>query len=67
MKTRSIAYIESDEDLIEIEVEEALKRPLGDNLKQYFKSIAALCAMAGVDIMNPPNSRKIYFSEEDEH
>ena len=67
MRTRSISYIEDQDDLIEFEINEAMKRPLGDNLSAYFKSIAAQCAIAGVDIFNQPNSRKIYFISEDEH
>ncbi|MEQ9467574.1 MAG: hypothetical protein RLN88_09185 [Ekhidna sp.] len=66
MKTRSISYIESEEDQLEFEVNEALKHPIGDNLSEYFKSIAAQCAMMGIDINNVPNSRKIYYIA-DEH
>ncbi len=64
MQTRSISYVDSNEDPIELEVQAALKRPLADNLSEYFKAIAAQCAMMGVDIKNQPNSRKIYFIEK---
>ena len=64
MQTRSISYVDSEEDSLEFEVQEALKRPLADNLSAYFKAVASQCAMMGVDIKNPPNTRKIYFIEE---
>ena len=66
MKTRSITYIEEDEDLIALEVIRASKKSIEENLLEYFDTIVAQCAMMGVDVNNSSNTRKIYFIDEQE-
>ncbi|MEO9871928.1 hypothetical protein [Ekhidna sp.] len=64
MNTRTIDYIDEQEDLMELELDQALSNTMEQNLKLYFASIAAQCAIMGVDIRKPSNSRKIYFIDE---
>ncbi len=66
MNTKSISFIDTQEDSIDLEVQTATTRTIEENMLLYFQSIAAQCAMMNIDIRASPNTRKIYYIE-DEH
>lgn len=65
MDTRKISYVELDEDYLEKEVEWALSKTMEERLAEYCKHIIRNCAMAGIDIMNLPPNRTIYYIEDE--
>jgi len=66
MSTRSIYYIDENEDPLKEEIELALSRTPEENMKAYCEAIIANYAMMGIDVVNYPVTRKIYYIE-DEH
>jgi len=66
MSTRTIYYIDENEDPMDRVVELALSRTPEENLKAYCEVIIANYAMMGIDVVNHPVTRKIYYIE-DEH
>lgn len=65
MNTRSIQYIEENEDRLEIEVDLALDRTIAENFIAYCEHIIANCSMAGIDITKIKGNRKIYYLENE--
>ncbi len=64
--TRTIGYIEEDEDPLDAEIELALKSTMEENLIRYMKLIASLAAMSGINIYELPKDTSIYYIEEDD-
>jgi len=65
MNTRQISYIDPEENLLEIEAEQALIRGLVENFKVYCDLIVANYAIAGIDVLNYPSKREIYYIEDE--
>lgn len=65
METRTIAYIDPNEDILDIEVETAANRSMEENLMAYCEFIIANYAMAEIDVLNYPVSREIYYVEHE--
>lgn len=62
--SRAISFIEENEDLLEEEVNRALKSSVEDNLRKYLQLVASLAAMSGIDIYNTPKDTRIYYIED---
>ncbi len=67
MNTRTIYYIDENEDHLDAEVKIASSRTLNENLKAYCEAIQANYAMMNIDLANYPVEREIYYIEDDEH
>ncbi len=65
MNTRKIDYIDQNEDLLDIEVEQALARTMEENFRVYCELIISNYAMAGIDVLNYPVKREIYYIEDE--
>lgn len=65
MNTRTIRYVDPDEDILQEEVERALTMTMEERFKQYCDLIASLYAMAGIDIINHPAKRVIAYVDEE--
>ncbi len=63
-KSRTIAYIDENEDSLDVEVELALESSMEDNLKRYMGLIASLAAMSGINIYKLPKDTSIYYIED---
>ena len=63
--SRKIAYIDENEDPLDIEVDLALKSSMEENLRRYVKLIASLAAMSGINIYKLPRDLRIYYLEDD--
>ncbi len=61
MNTRTIRYIDPDEDVLQEEVEFALTKTMEERFKIYCDLIASLYAMAGIDVMNCAGKRVISY------
>jgi len=66
LNTRKIEYIDSDEDVLQKEVDWAVTQTMDQLFAVYCRHIASSCAMAGIDVLNHPSSKNIYYIEEDE-
>jgi hypothetical protein len=60
-KTRTISYIESEEDTLNQEVELALASTAEENLLRYCEVLSAQLAMQGIDLKNHPVEKSIYY------
>lgn len=65
MNTRSIKYIDPDEDALEQEVENAFGKSMEQRLYEYCQHIKFNYAMAGIDVQTFPVKRAIYYIEEE--
>jgi len=65
MNTRQINYIDPNENLLEIEAEQALLRGVERNFRVYCDLIVANYAIAGIDVLNYPAKREIYYIEDE--
>ena len=65
MDTRTIYYIDPNVDELDDEVERALERTYEENLKLFLTVVKANFAMAGIDIHHYPNSRTLYFIDDE--
>ncbi len=63
--TRSISYI-NDDDLLDREVELALKSSPEENLLLFCEVLSAQLAMRGIDLKNHPVDRVIYYIDRNE-
>ena len=61
MNTRTIYYIDENEDYLDIEVEIALSRTLEKNFEAYCETIIANYALMNIDVVNYPVKREIYY------
>ncbi|HYG39820.1 MAG TPA: hypothetical protein VD908_14435 [Cytophagales bacterium] len=66
MNTRQIKYIDEEEDTLELEVEWAINRSMEDCLIEYCKHIISNYAIAGIDVINFPIKRNIYYLDNEE-
>lgn len=65
MNTRTIYYIDEKEDYLDNEVMLALTRTLDENLGKYYETVTANYAMMGIDVVNYPVKRVIYYLEDE--
>ena len=65
-QTRTIGYIDENEDLLELEVQQAATRTMEENFAIYCEAIAAQYAMMGIDVYNYKPERIIYYIEDGE-
>ncbi|MCF6352455.1 MAG: hypothetical protein L3J06_05560 [Cyclobacteriaceae bacterium] len=65
MNTRTIGYIDDDEDLLEVEVETALNRSMNQNFIAYCKLIRSIFAMSDIETINFTGDKTIYFIENE--
>lgn len=63
-ETRTIAYIDDSEDLMEQEVSLALTKTMMENLADYCKLVRSLCAMSSIDTLNYSPDKSIYYINE---
>ena len=61
MENRNIYYIDETKDPLDTEIEVALDSNIEENLQKYFSHIIANYAMYGIDVINYPISREIYY------
>lgn len=66
MNTRQIKYIDPKEDTLEQEAEWAVSLSMEERLAEYCKHITRNYAIAGIDVMNFPVRRDIYYIEDEE-
>jgi hypothetical protein len=60
-KTRTISYIESEDDILREEVDLAIKSTAEENLLRFCEVLSAQLAMQGIDLKNHPVKRSIYY------
>lgn len=65
MKTRLIKYIDPLEDTLEQEVNWAVNLSMEQRFAEYCKHIIRNYAMAGIDVLNFPVTRHIYYIEDE--
>ncbi len=61
MDTRTIAYIDENEDLLEIEINLALSRTMNNNFTAYCKLVRSLFSLNGIDTNNYEPDKTIYY------
>lgn len=62
--TRTIKYIEADQDDLDEEVELAIKSTPEENLLRFCEVLSAQLAMQGIDLKTHPVERVIYYIDE---
>ena len=62
--SRTIRYVDPDEDILQEEVELALTTTMEENLCTYCQLVVANFAMAGIDIVSYPLERTIAYADE---
>ncbi len=65
MNTRTIYYIDENEDYLDAEVEIAVSRTPGENLNAYCEMIISNYAMMGIDVTDYPVKKEIYYIEDE--
>lgn len=65
IKTRQIKYIEPEEDTLQQEVIWAANLSMEQCFAEYCKHIIRNYAMAGIDVLNFPVKRHIYYIEDE--
>ena len=65
MNTRSIYYIDKKETVLDREVDTAIVRTLEQNLVAYCELINSNYAMMGIDVLQYPVKRKIYYLDNE--
>lgn len=63
-KTRTIYFIESEDDLLRKEVDLAIASSAEENLLRFCEVLSAQLAMQGIDLKNHPVKRSIYYIDE---
>ena len=66
MNTRTIYYIDENEDYLDIEVEIALSKTLEKNFEAYCETVIANYALMNIDVVNYPVKREIYYIEDEQ-
>ena len=64
MNTRTIRYVDPDEDILQEEVDFALTKTMEERFKIYCDVVVANFAMAGIDVVNYPVKRVIAYADE---
>lgn len=65
MNTRTIYYIDENEDYLDAEVALALSSTFDQNLDTFCEAVIANYAMMNIDVSNYPVTREIYYIEDD--
>jgi len=65
MNTRTIYYIDEEENILDQEVAIARSRTLDQNLAAFCETVIANYAMMGIDVVNHPVKRVIYYLEDE--
>ena len=65
MNTRTIYYIDKNEDYLDAEVELAISRTLEENFEAYCETIIANYAMMNIDVVDYLVKREIYYIEDE--
>ena len=60
-KTRTISYIESEDDVLRKEIDLAITSTAEENLLRFCKVLSAQLAMQGIDLKTHPVKRSIYY------
>jgi hypothetical protein len=60
-KTKTISYIESEDDILKKEVDLAITSTAEENLLRFCEVLSAQLAMQGIDLKNHPVKRSIYY------
>jgi uncharacterized protein YajQ (UPF0234 family) len=63
-KTRTISYVESEEEALDKEVNLAITSTAEENLQRFCEILSAQLAMQGIDLKNHPVERTIYYIDE---
>ena len=66
MNTRKIAYIDSTEDTLQKEVDWAIRHSLQERFQIFCDHIVLNYLLAGIDVLNYPVKRVIYYIEDGE-
>lgn len=61
MNTRTIAYIDENEDLLGIEIDLAMSRTMNNNFIAYCSLIRSLFSLNGIDTNNYTPEKTIYY------
>lgn len=59
-----IYYVDEENDM-EMLVEKAVNSTFEENIIRYFQVLAFNCALAGIDVNNQPEARKIYYIDDE--
>ena len=62
--SRTIRYLEPDEDILQQEVDWAVTQTMEERFKVYCDLIASLYAMMGIDVLNYQGKRVIAYIDE---
>ncbi len=65
MNTRTIYYIDENEDYLDAEVELAISRTMEENFEAYCETLIANYAMMNIYVVDYPVKREIYFIEDE--
>ena len=65
MNTRTIYYIDKNEDYLDAEVELAISRTLEEKFEAYCETIIANYAMMNIDVVDYLVKREIYYIEDE--
>ena len=60
-KTKTIYYIEPEDDILNEEVDLAIKSTAEENLLRFCEVLSAQLSMQGIDLKNHPVKRSIYY------
>ena len=63
--TRTIGYIETEEEALNREVELAFSSTMEENFIRYCQVLSAQLAMQGIDLKTHPVERTIYYIDEE--
>ncbi|MCK5279319.1 MAG: hypothetical protein KAK04_12285 [Cyclobacteriaceae bacterium] len=65
MNTRTIYYIDENEDYLDAEVELAISRTMEENFEAYCETIIANYAMMNIYVVDYPVKREIYYIDDE--
>ncbi|MGB3848414.1 MAG: hypothetical protein WA958_00490 [Tunicatimonas sp.] len=65
MNTRTIRYVDPDEDILQEEVAFALTKTMEERFKIYCDLIASLYAMSGIDVMKQEGKKVITYVDNE--
>ena len=63
--TRTIGFIESEEETLDYLVELAFNSTMEENLLRYCEVLSAQLAMQGIDLKTHPVERTIYYIDDE--
>ncbi|MCK5209571.1 MAG: hypothetical protein KAQ79_16165 [Cyclobacteriaceae bacterium] len=65
MNTRTIYYIDENEDYLDAEVELAISRTMEENFEAYCETLIANYAMMNIYVVDYPVKREIYYIDDE--